>query len=89
MSNKYWQSFGEVNDPENLKKLTQDEFQEELPFEGFDDKGLDMLVSIYELVIEKEGETDLNSMSKVKCEVIERDNVKTRSELLDKVSKKV
>ncbi len=40
MSNKYWQSFGEVNDPENLKKLTQDEFQEELPFEGFDDKGL-------------------------------------------------
>ena len=43
---------------------------------GFDDKGLDMLVSIYELVIEKEGETDLYSMSKVKCEVIERDNDK-------------
>src|SRR5258705_4814808 len=40
MSNKYWQSFGEVNDPENSKKLSQDEFQEELPFEGFDDKGL-------------------------------------------------
>jgi MoCo/4Fe-4S cofactor protein with predicted Tat translocation signal len=40
MSNKYWQSFGEVNDPENLKKQSQDEFQEELPFEGFDDKGL-------------------------------------------------
>jgi MoCo/4Fe-4S cofactor protein with predicted Tat translocation signal len=40
MSNKYWQSFGEVNDPENQKKLYQDEFQEELPFEGFDDKGL-------------------------------------------------
>ncbi len=40
MSNKYWQSFGEVNDPENLKKLSQDEFHEELPFEGFDDKGL-------------------------------------------------
>lgn len=38
--NKYWQSFGEVNDPENLKKLSQDEFNEELPFEGFDDKGL-------------------------------------------------
>ncbi len=38
--NKYWQSFGEVNDPENLKKLSKDEFQEELPFEGFDDKGL-------------------------------------------------
>jgi len=40
MSNKYWQSFGEVNDPENFKKLSQDEFTEELPFEGFDDKGL-------------------------------------------------
>ncbi|MEQ1675751.1 MAG: TAT-variant-translocated molybdopterin oxidoreductase [Chitinophagaceae bacterium] len=37
---KYWQSFGEVNDPENYKKQSQDEFQEELPFEGFDDKGL-------------------------------------------------
>ncbi len=39
--NKYWQSFAEVNDPENLqKRMTQDEFHEELPFEGFDDKGL-------------------------------------------------
>jgi MoCo/4Fe-4S cofactor protein with predicted Tat translocation signal len=37
---KYWQSFGEVNDPENLKSPSQDEFLEELPFEGFDDKGL-------------------------------------------------
>jgi len=40
MSNTYWQGFGEVNDPENSRKLSQDEFQEELPFEGFDDKGL-------------------------------------------------
>jgi MoCo/4Fe-4S cofactor protein with predicted Tat translocation signal len=40
MSNKYWQSFGEVNDPENYKSRSQDEFQEELPFEGFDDKKL-------------------------------------------------
>src|SRR5260221_9867950 len=38
--NKYWQSFGEVNDQEKFKELTQDEFREELPFEGFDDKGL-------------------------------------------------
>ncbi len=38
--NKYWQGFGEVNDPENFKSRSQDEFQEELPFEGFDDKGL-------------------------------------------------
>ncbi len=40
MSNKYWQSFGEMNDPENFQKMAQDEFHEELPFEGFDDKGL-------------------------------------------------
>jgi len=40
MSKKYWQSFGEVNDPENFKNRSLDEFQEELPFEGFDDKGL-------------------------------------------------
>ncbi|MBK5272979.1 MAG: TAT-variant-translocated molybdopterin oxidoreductase, partial [Bacteroidia bacterium] len=40
MSKKYWQSFGEVNDPENFQKLIQDEFHEELPFEGFDDKRL-------------------------------------------------
>lgn len=37
---KYWQSFGEVNDKENFQKQQQDEFKEELPFEGFDDKGL-------------------------------------------------
>jgi len=38
--NKYWQGFGQVNDPENFQKKVQDEFHEELPFEGFDDKGL-------------------------------------------------
>lgn len=38
--NKYWQSFGEINDPENFQKKFKDEFHEELPFESFDDKGL-------------------------------------------------
>jgi MoCo/4Fe-4S cofactor protein with predicted Tat translocation signal len=37
---KYWQSFGEINNSENFRKEQQDEFKEELPFEGFDDKGL-------------------------------------------------
>ncbi|MFT3902857.1 MAG: TAT-variant-translocated molybdopterin oxidoreductase [Niabella sp.] len=37
---KYWQGFGEINDPENFKKKVQDEFREELPFEDFDSKGL-------------------------------------------------
>ena len=41
MSQKqYWQSFGEINNTENFQKRQQDEFSEELPFEGFDDKGL-------------------------------------------------
>ena len=37
---KYWQGFGEINEPEKHQKSVQDEFREELPFEGFDDKGL-------------------------------------------------
>lgn len=37
---KYWQGFSQVNDPENFQKKNEDEFREELPFEGFDDKGL-------------------------------------------------
>lgn len=40
MTKKYWQSFGEVNDPENFQKPEQDEFREELPFEDLGDKGL-------------------------------------------------
>src|SRR5215471_3634328 len=37
---KYWQSFGEVKDPENFQKKVNDEFREELPFGDLDDKGL-------------------------------------------------
>jgi MoCo/4Fe-4S cofactor protein with predicted Tat translocation signal len=40
MTNKYWQSFGELNDDEGFKKQAQDEFREELPFEDMDGKGL-------------------------------------------------
>ncbi len=40
MEKKYWQSFAELNDKERLQKLTKDEFQEELPFEDIDGKGL-------------------------------------------------
>lgn len=41
MSNtKYWQSFSELNDNVSFQKQNQDEFQEQLPFEEFDDKGL-------------------------------------------------
>jgi hypothetical protein len=56
---------------------------------GFDSKGLDMLVSLYELVIEMKGDADLKTISQVQAEVKKRDDIKSRSELLDKVSEKV
>jgi MoCo/4Fe-4S cofactor protein with predicted Tat translocation signal len=37
---KYWQSFGERNDSEAFQKSTEDEFDESLPLEGLDGKGL-------------------------------------------------
>lgn len=37
---KYWKSFGEQQQSEAYKKLAQDEFKEDLPFEDFDSKGL-------------------------------------------------
>ena len=40
MSKKYWQGFGQINDPENFQKNATDEFREELPFADLDDKGI-------------------------------------------------
>jgi len=56
---------------------------------GFDRKELDMLVSIYELLIEKQGETDLKNVCSVFAEVKKRADIKSRGELLDKVSEKI
>ena len=39
MSNKYWQSFGELKGSEELAKRIENEFQEELPFEDRSGKG--------------------------------------------------
>ena len=39
---------------------------------GFEHKILDMLVSIYELVIEKEGKTDLKMVCEIEAEVKKR-----------------
>jgi MoCo/4Fe-4S cofactor protein with predicted Tat translocation signal len=36
---KYWQSFGELNNAGAVKKLAEDEFKEELPFEDSNGKG--------------------------------------------------
>src|SRR6478735_3023675 len=37
-NNKYWQSFGELNNSEAYQKAAKDEFKEELPFEAEDGK---------------------------------------------------
>jgi len=55
---------------------------------GFDNKQLDMLVSLYELVIKKEGETDLRTVTQIESEVKKRADIKSRSEFLDKISEK-
>ena len=52
---------------------------------GFDEKALDLMVSIYELVIEKQGKTDLHMITSVKSDVDSRASAKKKSELLDKV----
>ncbi|RYZ23437.1 MAG: 4Fe-4S dicluster domain-containing protein [Chitinophagaceae bacterium] len=39
-TNKYWQSFAELNDNQRHEQRNQDEFQEKLPFEDLDEKGL-------------------------------------------------
>jgi hypothetical protein len=56
---------------------------------GFHAKDLDMIVSLYDLILKKKGKTDLRSIVALKLEVKERDDAKTRGELLDKVSEKV
>jgi hypothetical protein len=56
---------------------------------GFDDKSLDLLVSIYELVLEKQGDSDLSDVLKVESEVKKRADKKHKSDLLDKFSDKV
>ena len=53
---------------------------------AFDPKGLDLLVSLYELVIEKQGSSDLNDIAKVEVEVKQRADEKRKSEMLDKIS---
>jgi hypothetical protein len=55
----------------------------------FDPKGLDMMVSLYDLVLEKQGDTDLKIICKVEDDVKSRDDLRRKQELLDKVSNKV
>lgn len=56
---------------------------------GFEREGLDLLVSLYELILEEKGKANIETVLGVKHKVEERENVKKRQELLDKVSEKV
>ena len=56
---------------------------------AFNLKDLDMLVSIYELLTQKKGSTDLRAVLRVESDVKERADIKSRSELLDTVAAKV
>jgi molybdopterin-containing oxidoreductase family iron-sulfur binding subunit len=42
---KYWQSFGEISNRENLQKNEDNEFREELPFEDVKEGLMDAKVS--------------------------------------------
>lgn len=54
-----------------------------------DHKHLDLLVSTYELILEKKGDTSLSDSAKVEVEVKKRDDARNRQALLDKVSEKI
>jgi hypothetical protein len=56
---------------------------------GIKNEHLDLLVSVYELILEKKGKSDIEDVVKIESEVKHRADVKARSELLDKVSEKV
>lgn len=53
---------------------------------GFEKKSLDMLVSLYDLVLEKKGKTDLHSIVKIQCEVEDREKKRIEAEMLAKAT---
>lgn len=55
---------------------------------GMTDKDVDLLVSLYELIIEKQGNTDLEDIAKAEAGAIKRDDARKKIELLNKVSEK-
>lgn len=55
----------------------------------FKPEGLDLMISLYDLILEKQGDTTLRDTCKVEDDVKKRDEIKKKQELLDKVSDKV
>jgi hypothetical protein len=53
---------------------------------GFDNKGLDLLVSLYDVVLSKKGNTDLDTIVDIKMAVDKRD---IERELKESVAKKL
>ena len=56
---------------------------------GFRNEQLDLMVNLYELVIQKKGKTDVSDVCKIEGEVKKRADIKSKKELLDKVSEEV
>ena len=56
---------------------------------GISNRQLDLLVSLYEYVIEKGGDGNLREIITIETEAKTRDDIEERSKMLDKVSKKI
>lgn len=56
---------------------------------GFSHQQMDLLVSLYELVLQKKGEGKLDEILHAQRECKTRADIKSKSELLDKVSDKI
>lgn len=56
---------------------------------GINNEHLDLLVSLYELVLKKKGKGNIDDVVDIEYEVKKRHELKKTQELLDKVSEKV
>lgn len=56
---------------------------------AFKNEQLDLLLSLYELVIDKKGNTSLDDTVKIESDVKKRSDIKSKQNLLDKVSDKI
>lgn len=56
---------------------------------GFSNEQLDLLVSLYELILEEKNLVNIETIFRIEQEVKNRSDIKHRESLLDKVSEKV
>jgi hypothetical protein len=55
---------------------------------GFKDDAIDMIVSLYELILEKKGKGAIDDIVRIEYEVKKRQEIASKKELLNKVSTK-